>query len=364
METARHSAKNIKKVGDYYLMEEVGSGMFGSVYYCKPQKKGIHAKAKQRFREGRQLACKRIDMHKLNKKVKKFLKNEIKVMQTIEHPNILRFIDKFKTNNNIYLFFEFCNGGNLKNFISMAGGRMSETLARFIITQIVAGVKYMNESVSQADLDEADKVGKRGIAHRDLKPDNIMLNFPNYPKSRTVPDSYISHYLEKNDKNCYLEDPKAEPMEVIIVDLGLARAFDSTQQDLCTTFCGSLVYMAPEILQGKEYDSKVDIWSIGVILYQLIFGRRPFESKAMATLVKSICNGDYKIPKDSRLTLDMLGIIHKCLRYDPEDRISHSDLMLALEDVKVFEDKSKLVSLSQNGGKQPLRIPHLKPQIL
>ena len=117
------------------------------------------------MRVGRRIACKRICLKKINKdsKIWKQMIRELDIMCQVLHPNIMRFIDVQKTPNNLYLFIEFCNGGDLERFYNANYKQLDEKLTKVIIKQIIKGLHNCN---------------KLGFIHRDLKLPNIMCNFP------------------------------------------------------------------------------------------------------------------------------------------------------------------------------------------
>jgi len=149
-----------------------------------------------------------IKQKNIKKKIKKYLIQEIEIMMSIKHPNILRFLEAKKTKNNIYIFIEFCNGGDLRRFLDLKGGKLDEKIVSTIIKQIADGLNHLNDNDAM---------------HRDLKLDNILLNFPNYKGTGTVPDSYIENFDTENDE-----------IEVIIGDLGFARSIGA--QDMAASY--------------------------------------------------------------------------------------------------------------------------------
>lgn len=158
------------------------------------------------MRKGRRVACKMIKQKKIKEKIKKYLVQEIEIMMKIKHENILRFLEAKKTSNNIYIFVEFCNGGDLRRLLELKEGRLEESLVRKIVKQIAAGLNYLNEN---------------NAMHRDLKLDNILINFPNSKSGKVVSDEYIEKF-----------DHEKEEIEVIIGDLGFAKSMANTDMTM------------------------------------------------------------------------------------------------------------------------------------
>jgi serine/threonine-protein kinase ULK/ATG1 len=103
-------------------------------------------------------------------------------------------------------------------------------------------------------------------------------------------------------------------VDVVIADLGFAKQVDST--DLAKTQCGTPLYMAPEILRGESYSSKVDVWSLGAAFYEMLTGITPFTGTSKEDLKKNLERGEFKIPKAIRLSLEGLDFLNCCLQYD------------------------------------------------
>tara|TARA_B100000575_G_scaffold252443_1_gene220431 strand:+ start:6978 stop:8123 length:1146 start_codon:yes stop_codon:yes gene_type:complete len=260
---------NVSKLNDqyYYYKEPIGYGSFSIIY------KGysIHS--------SKPLAIKRItkiiDM--------KYFHNEVDLMKQLEHPNILKLYDVVKTNGNIYLILEYCNGGDLSTYIK-SSNRANKDIIYF--KQIIIGLEYLYS---------------HKILHRDMKPHNILIH-------------------EGNIK---------------ISDFGFAKAFE--KNELITTFCGSPLYMAPEIIKTKEYDLKSDIWSLGVILYELISKTHPYYADSKELLWNRVRNGieiDYSIIEYSNIT----PLIKRMLVEDPHTRINWDELFMLFHHTVFQED--------------------------
>lgn len=165
--------------------------------------------------------------------------SEVGILQSLRHKNIAKLVDFRKTQNNFYLFLEYCEGGNLAEYIRTRR-KLPEPEAIKIFGQIIRGLAAMHHSK---------------VMHRDLKPSNIILH------NGTVK----------------------------IADFGLACKFSKDQ--MLRTFAGTPLYMAPEILKGHVYNQKVDIYSAGNVLYEMLYGVTPFKGRDLKTLLESIEQG-------------------------------------------------------------------------
>ncbi|XP_015058832.1 serine/threonine-protein kinase ATG1t-like isoform X5 [Solanum pennellii] len=207
-------------IGEYTLTCKLGGGSSSTVW-----------KAEHRT-TGKVVALKQIDLLKLTRQLKSCLDCELSFLSSVKHPNIIRLFDVFQAENSIFLVLEFCAGGDLAAYIR-DHGRVQECIARKFMKQIVgAGLEVLS---------------MHHIIHRDLKPENILLS-----------------------------TMETDPI-LKIADFGLSRLLNPN--DLAETVCGSPFYMAPEILEFKKYDDKVDMWSLGAILFELLNGYPPFRGR-------------------------------------------------------------------------------------
>jgi serine/threonine protein kinase len=131
---------------------------------------------------------------------KKLFSREINLMMKLNHNNVLRYIDIKSTLDNYYLFFEFCNGGDLERLLDVFDGKLNEKWIRPVIRQIAVGLTYLYEN---------------NVIHRDLKLENILLHFPDFKETGFVSNEFLQNF-----------DPETENFEVVIADLGLARELE------------------------------------------------------------------------------------------------------------------------------------------
>lgn len=163
----------------------------------------------------------------------------------LDHENVVRFYETVESSRTINLVMEHISGKSLYAYLKQQKWRrIPEESAKKIFKQMINGLDYIHN---------------KNICHRDLKPDNILL--------------------------------EREQMQVKIIDFGFSV---STEKKL-TTFCGTPSYMAPEIVKRKEYSGKsVDLWAAGVILFQMVYGRCPFRGNTEQELYRNIARGQYK----------------------------------------------------------------------
>lgn len=215
--------KKLKNIDDRYLFgKTLGQGAFGTVKLC------MHKDSQKTF------AIK--IMHKVAIKKQhiyiELLQNELQILGEKSHPNIIRIVDLIEDNENYYIVSEVVKGGELFNRLTKLNS-FTESQAADIISQIMLGLNYMH---------------LQSITHRDLKPENILL--------------------VKDDEDCF---------DIKIADLGFAQKFDKEKGlDLVL---GTPLYMAPELVKHERYTEKVDVWSLGVIVYQLLCGKTPYDAK-------------------------------------------------------------------------------------
>ncbi|KAL7391029.1 hypothetical protein ABVT39_003038 [Epinephelus coioides] len=169
-------------------------------------------------------------------KSQSLLGKEIKILKELKHENIVRLLDYQEMGGCVYLVMEYCNGGDLAEYLH-SKGTLSEDTIRVFLQQMGQAMKVLQS---------------KGILHRDLKPQNILL--------------------------CHPEGRKSSPNNICIkiADFGFARHLQTNT--MAATLCGSPMYMAPEVIMSQNYDAKADLWSIGTIVYQCLTGKAPFHA--------------------------------------------------------------------------------------
>ena len=241
------------------------------VYYPKRIGRGSFSKVYKGFdiANGNIVAIKKIDLEMSPSMINR-LKMEIEIMKTLNHQYIVKLYDIFYDEYYAYLIMEYSHCGDLSKYLK--GRPLKEKYAKKFAIQLSSAMKYLIE---------------RNIIHRDIKPQNILV-------------------FNKNT--------------IKLTDLRLARYFDKST--MVETLCGSPLYMSPEIIKYKKYSHKADLWSIGVIFYELLTGRPPYNAKTHYELAKKIENNPVFLPKILPLSSTCTDLIHNLLQKDSNKRIS------------------------------------------
>lgn len=214
---------------EYSKKELIGHGAFAVVF-----------KGRYREQTDRLVAIKCITKKNLTKS-QSLLSKEIKILQEFKsdchHPNVVALLECKETPTHVFLVMEYCNGGDLADYL-LANGTLSEDTIRIFLKQKVSALKALHS---------------KGIVHRDLKPQNILLCHSGQP------------------------NPKPSYITLKIADFGFARFLHDGV--MAATLCGSPLYMAPEVIMSQKYDAKADLWSVGTIVYQCLTGKAPFQAQ-------------------------------------------------------------------------------------
>ena len=256
----------VKIIESYALHEQIGEGEYGKVF------KGVDSKTK------REVAVKVINVNKFkeNPKLEECTLNEIDVLSRIDSPHIVKFIEILKTANNFYFFYEYCNEGTLEQKIKKFG-RLPEQLVLDYLSQMLEAFRIL---------------ASRNIMHRDLKPSNILVH----------------------------------EGRIKIADFGFCKSLE-TNKDLAQTMLGSPIYMAPEVLKGEIYTVRADVWSLGVVLYEMLFGYCPYEESSIARLINLLDEQQLSFsPEVARMTPELEELIRRMLVKDQFKRITWDEI--------------------------------------
>jgi len=225
------------------------------------------------------------------------LMREIEILRQLKGNHIVQLLDVKKTPNNLYIFMEYCDGGDLQSYLQEKG-QLSEKEALSLLKQIVDGFLEID------DLKIKNEKGKKVILmHRDIKPANLL--FQNGVLK--IADFGFAKFVEKRARHTKLQQ----------------------------THLGSPIFMSPQILEDEPYSPKCDIWSAGILLYQCLFGSPPWIGRCVEELLANIKRyPTVEVPKAiSEETKDLLS---RMLKFNEEERIDWKRIAKhpALRDIK------------------------------
>ena len=278
------------KISDFEISKELGAGSFGHVYLVS------HKITKAQY------AIKAIDKRdKSNQSEKPYFRREIEVMYKIHHPNVVKLYGHFEDNNYCYFIMEYIAKGNIYELIPHDNKKKLNTkIVASLMKGVISAVYYLHHM-------------KPIIIHRDIKPENVLLG-----------DGLIAKLTDFGWSNYMQEDEKRQ------------------------TVCGTPIYLAPEIIKEEGHDEKVDIWCIGVLLFELLTGNVPFLGNDIDTLKENILHLRIAWPKD--INNDAKNLIKKILKLDPKARISLEEMLKHPFFTKYFPNEvDKLIKPEDQG---------------
>ncbi|PNS20538.1 Serine/threonine-protein kinase ATG1 [Sphaceloma murrayae] len=299
------------QIGEFVRGKEIGKGSFATVYIASHKSKRSYA------------AVKAVIQNKLTRKLKDNLESEIRILKSLQHPHIVALFSCTETPSHIYLVMEYCQLSDLAQFMkkreqltmlpetadifkkypnSQYG--LNEVLVRHFVKQIASALEYLRV---------------RNLIHRDIKPQNLLLNpspaFMARQKPEDVPLAASEHSL--------VPAVGVDTLPMLkIADFGFARHLPQTM--MAETLCGSPLYMAPEILSYHKYDAKADLWSVGTVTYEMMCGKPPFRAANHIELLKKIDDAKDRIPFPSGIAIssDLHRMIRHLLKRQPTERVS------------------------------------------
>jgi len=278
-------------VTDVYEFEKViGEGTYSSVVLA------THNTNKKKY------AVKVIDRSQLDKKEEERVRREIEINKIINHGNIFKVYEVYETEEDICLVMELMSGGELFERIAKKGPLL-ESECRDAFKGLLMAVNYLHSL---------------GIAHRDLKPENMLFETQNKGAS------------------------------VKIVDFGFAKMEHGGTP--LTTPIGTVAYAAPEVLLEEQYSKSVDIWSIGCVLYFMLFGRPPFYSEDDGELEDLATEGIYEFPEKPVVSPQAKDLISCLLEKNPSKRLTASQALthVWVKGVEKTTDTSQISNENNN----------------
>ena len=268
------------------LKQKIGKGSMGEVYLSN-------------FQNSNEIyATKIIDKKREDySKLLKYINIEISLLKQFKHDNIIHLVDLRQTTSTLYITMEYCNGGSLLHcllkYMKLYKQPFSEEIVQYIMRQIVDGLKYIHKSY---------------VIHRDIKLANILVKFD------TLDDEKKLNMMKSHIK---------------ISDFGI-----SIRGKNAKTIIGSPEYMDPFILEkyknredlktDEAYDQSVDIWSLGVVCYLMLIGKKLFNGRDLDNFCKNVEIGNYYLP--TNLSKEVISFINGMLQYNPKDRLNIDEL--------------------------------------
>ncbi|XP_028333640.1 aurora kinase C isoform X8 [Physeter macrocephalus] len=243
-------------IDDFEIGRPLGKGKFGNVYLARLKESHFIVALKVLFKS-------QIEKEGLEHQ----LRREIEIQAHLQHPNILRLYNYFHDARRMYLILEYAPRGELYKELQKSH-TLDEQRTATVMEELADALTYCHE---------------KKVIHRDIKPENLLLGFRG---------------------------------EVKIADFGWSVHTPSLRR---RTMCGTLDYLPPEMIEGRTYNEKVDLWCIGVLCYELLVGNPPFESPSHNETYRRILKVDVRFPPS--MPLGAQDLISKLLRYQPSERL-------------------------------------------
>lgn len=254
-------------VDDFYRIGNVlGEGAFAQVKLAIDKE------------TGEKCAIKIVKKHGYDPKEMEYILREMSIMRSVSHPNVVNTIDMFDSPTYLHLVLEYMQGGELFDIIADAGS-FSEQQASQVTRDVIKGVQYLH---------------MHDIVHRDIKPENVL---------------------------CVT---KAWPLQVKIADFGLADFSKDGEINAAGSMIGTPGYVAPEVVNRKNYGAPVDMWAVGVLLYIMLSGKMPFYGRDDNACLRMIGKGEYSMPPRewSKVSADAISLVKGLLQRHPAKRLT------------------------------------------
>mmetsp|Transcript_26665 Transcript_26665/g.48000 ORF Transcript_26665/g.48000 Transcript_26665/m.48000 type:complete len:740 (-) Transcript_26665:25-2244(-) len=265
------SSQPMKVVGGYSIVEVIGKGGYGVVYEAK--------------RGDNKYALKELPLNEgelTGREHAEELRHEVEIFKSLQHPSITKYYTSFVEDGCLYIVMELVEGLSMADFINSLREKQQKLVEGKIwrlFIELVAALRYLH-------------VDKK-VIHRDMSPSNIMVT---------------------------------RDLHIKIADFGLAKSRGTQSSGVMNTFVGTISYSCPEIVQSKPYNDKADIWSLGVVMYELITLKQPFAGENPLAIASQIVEEDYEPLTTEHASPLLLQIVRLCMTVNPDERPDASSL--------------------------------------
>ncbi|KAF5192718.1 kinase domain [Thalictrum thalictroides] len=242
---------------DFEIGKPLGKGKFGRVYLAREKKSKYIVALKVIFKE-------QLEKYRLQHQ----LRREMEIQNSLEHPNVLRLFGWFHDADRIFLILEYAHRGELYKLLKKFG-HLPEKQAATYIASLTKALAYCHQ---------------KHVIHRDIKPENLLLDFEGRLK---------------------------------IADFGWSVQSTSKRR----TMCGTLDYLAPEMVENKAHDYAVDNWTLGVLCFEFLYGFPPFEAENQRDTFKRIIKVDLSFPPTPHVSVEAKNLIVRLLVKDSSKRL-------------------------------------------
>ena len=265
-----------KPLSKYVQLKVLGNGAYGEAHLCRErnQPNATHQQM---------VVAKTMNIPNMSSKELIYAQSEIQCLSSVKHTNIVRFIASECCDEKLVIVMEFADAGDLRRHIKTRGATksyLSESEAMLLFLQIVMAVEHIHAN---------------SMLHRDLKTANVLISSSGLVK---------------------------------LADFGFSRRYqDTVSGQVAKTFCGTPYYLAPEIWSNRRYSNKAEVWSLGVLLYELLSLNRPFTSNSIKGLMEQVCVGKYPplLTTYSRQAHDLVATL---LQLDPARRPTTTEIFM------------------------------------
>ncbi|XP_037108310.1 aurora kinase A [Syngnathus acus] len=252
------SSKKRWSLDSFEIGRPLGKGKFGNVYLARERQTKFILALKVLFKKQLEKAG-----------VEHQLRREVEIQSHLRHPNILRLFGYFHDVSRVYLILEYAPKGELFGELQRCGFFPEDRSATYIMELA----------------DALDYCHSRKVIHRDIKPENLLLGTNG---------------------------------DLKIADFGWSVHTPSSRR---STLCGTLDYLPPEMIEGKTHDEKVDLWSLGVLCYEFLVGKPPFETQSYKDTYRRISRVEYSYPSQSSVSELAKDLISRLLKHNPAYRL-------------------------------------------